>query len=203
MSGRVRRLLLVLGPLAATVTAPACSSPLPPHVSIPGVTLRLDQDHAPLQAPGHDGVAALAAVGEPVSFGPLVLTNTTGHPITIVGVRPGPRDAGLTYLGVRASASQTRRVFSLGAAQGAFPYPSGGADWRPVPGVVVLPEHGGGARGVEILVGVRAERPGRWTMRGASVTYEVGGQRYVTTYGDTYTVCAPATVESCDAVPAA
>ena len=202
MTGRGRLLLLVLGPLAAAVAAAACSSPLPPHVSLPGVTLRLDQQHAPLQAPGHDGVAALAAVGEPVSFGPLVLTNTTGHPITIVGVQPGQRDPALTYLGVRASASQSRRVFSLGAAQGAFPYPSGGADWRPVPGTVVLPERDGGARGVEILVGVRAERPGRWTMRSVSVTYQIGAQRYVTTYGDTYTVCAPATITSCDAVPA-
>jgi hypothetical protein len=202
MTGRVRRLLLALGPLAAAVAATACSSPLPPHVSIPGVTLRLDQDHAPLQAPGHDGVAALASVREPVSFGPLVLTNTTGHPITIVDVRPGRRDAGLAYLGVRASASQTRRVFSLGAAQGAFPYPSGGADWRPVSGVVVLPERAGGARGVEILVGVRADRPGRWSMRSVSVTYQIGPQRYVTTYGDTYTVCAPATTKSCDPVPA-
>jgi len=202
MTRRVLGLLLTLGALAASLATVACSSPLPPHVSIPGVTLRLDQDHAPLQAPGHDGVAGLARVHEPVSFGPLVLTNTTSHPITIVKVSPGPRDAGLAYLGVRASASQTRRVFSLGVAQGAFPYPSGGADWEAVEGVVVRPEHDGGARGVEILVGLAAIRPGRLTMRSVSVTYQLGAQRYVTTYGDTYTVCAPPTIPHCDAVPA-
>jgi len=201
MTGRDLPTFLLVVAITAGAAA-ACSSPLPPRVSIPGVTLRLDQDHAPLEAPGHDGVAGLARVREPVSFGPLVLTNTTSRPISIVAVTPGPRDDGLTYLGVRASASQTRRVFSLGVAQGAFPYPSGGADWRTVEGVVVLPERAGGARGVEILVGLRAERPGQWTMRGVSVIYQIGAQRYVTTYGDTYTVCAPPTTAHCDAVPA-
>jgi hypothetical protein len=178
----------------------ACSSAAAPRVGLPDVVLRLDQDHAPLQAPGHDGVSARADVHEPVSFGPLVLTNTTGQPITIVAVTPGRRDAALAYLGVRASDNQARRVFSLGAAAGAFPYPSAGADWRQVAGVVVRPEHGGGARGVELLVGVAAERPGRWALHDVSVTYRIGSQRYVTTYGDTYTVCAPKTVAGCDPV---
>jgi hypothetical protein len=176
----------------------ACSGAAPPRVALPGATLRLDQDDAPLQAPGHDAVSARAKVHEPVSFGPLVLTNTTGQPIVVLAVEPGPRDAGLTYLGVRASDRQDRRVFSLGAAPGAFPYPSGGADWRRVEGVVVRPEHGGGARGVEVLIGVAANRAGRWSMRGVSVTYRIGPQRYVTTYDDAYTVCAPPTVATCD-----
>ena len=187
------------GAIVATLLG-ACSSPATPHVALPDVVLRLDQDHAPLQAPGHDGVSARADLRQPVSFGPLVLTNTTGQPITIVAVEPGRRDAGLAYLGVRASDNQARRVFSLGAAPGAFPYPSAGADWRDVAGVVVRPEHGGGGRGVEVLVGLAADRPGRWALHGVSVTYRIGSQRYVTTYGDTYTVCAPKTVPTCDPV---
>jgi hypothetical protein len=178
----------------------ACSSPTGPHVALPDVILRLDQDHAPLQAPGHDGVSARADVHQPVSFGPLVLTNTTGQPITIEAVAPGRRDAGLRYLGVRASDNQARRVFSLGAAPGAFPYASASADWRTAAGVVVRPEHGGGARGVEILVGLAADRPGRWALHDVSVTYRIGSQSYVTTYGDTYTVCAPKTVADCDPI---
>jgi len=191
------------GLLVAALLGGACSSSSPrPSASsgptLPAVTLRLDQDHAPLQAPGHDAVSARAAVGAPVSFGALVLSNTTSQPITLVAVEPGRRDDGLAYLGVRASASQSRRVFSLGAAPGAFPYPSGGADWRRVEGLVVQPEQGGGARGVEVLVGVAARRAGRWTLHGVSVTYDVGAQRYVTTFDDTYTVCAPARVATCD-----
>jgi hypothetical protein len=115
-------------------------------------------------------------------------------------VEPGRRDAGLRYLGVRASDNQARRVYSLGAAAGAFPYPSDGADWQGVTGVVVRPEHGGGARGVEVLVGLAANRAGRWVLHDVVVTYRIGSQRYVTTYGNTYTVCAPKSVAECDPV---
>jgi hypothetical protein len=87
-------------------------------------------------------------------------------------------------------------VFSLGAAPGAFPYPSGGADWRDPVGAVVPPEHGG-ARGVELLIGLRATRPGHWSLRGVTVRYRIGAQQYVTTYGNTYTVCAPITEAAC------
>ncbi len=189
---------LVVGPL---LVAASCSSPHPPHVVLPAVTLRISPADSPLQAPGHDGVSIPADVGVPASFGTLVLTNVTSRPITIVSVEPGPHDGALAWLGARASSSQTRHVYSLGAAQGAFPYPSGGADWRVVPGVVVPPVHDGGARGVEVLVGLAARRSGRWSMHDVTVTYRSGAQTYVTTYGDTYTVCAPKTHIDCAPLP--
>ncbi len=65
----------------------------------------------------------------------------------------------------------------------------------------MAPEHDGGARGVEILVGLSVRRAGRWSMRNITVTYRSGGQSYVTTYGNTYTVCAPKTHLACAPLP--
>ena len=152
-----------------------------------GRTTRLAPDDAPFSYPGRDTVGAPAPVGVPLSFGSLLLTNTTDEPITITGARVLEAEIGVTVLGVQFDASPHRKASVVGALAG-FPAPNPGSAYQDAPvtvePVTALP------MGVDVVVGLQANRPGRWRARGVEVSYEQGGRSHVTTYANTFVVCA-------------
>jgi len=64
-----------------------------------GWVTTLAPDDAPFAYPGRDSVSAPAPVGVPLSFGSLLLGNTTNEPITITAVRVLEADDGVTRAG--------------------------------------------------------------------------------------------------------
>jgi len=165
--------------------------------STPGRATRLAPDDAPFSYPGRDTVGAPAPVGVPLSFGSLLLTNTTDEPITITGARVLEAEIGVTVLGVQFDASPRRKASVVGALAG-FPAPNSGSAYQDAPvtvePVAALP------MGVDVVVGLQANRPGRWRARGVEVSYDQGGRTHVTTYANTFVLCAD-TSPLCRAVP--
>ena len=156
-----------------------------------GRVTRLSPDDAPFNYPGQDSVGAPAPVGVPLTFGSLLLGNATDEPITITGARVLEADPGMTVLGVQFDAGRQRKAIAIGSQAG-FPAPNPGSEYQEAPitvePVVVLPW------GVDVVVGVQANRPGRWRARGVELTYRRGGRDYVTTYRNTFVVCTDMTV---------
>jgi hypothetical protein len=154
-----------------------------------GVTT-LSPEDAPLAYPGQDSISAPAPVGVPLSFGSLVLANPTDQPITITSVEVLEADDGLTVLGVEVDPSQVRKAQAVGSQAG-FPAPNPGSAYQDVP--VEVPPAATAPRGVDVVVGLQAARPGRWQARDLRVSYRQGGRRYVTTYRNTWVVCTDMT----------
>jgi len=162
-----------------------------------GRVTRLSPDDAPFAYPGRDTVGAPAPVGVPLSFGSLLLGNPTNEPITITGARVLEAEIGVTVLGVQFDASRERKASAVGVLAG-FPAPNPGSQYQDAPitvePVTVLPI------GVDVVVGVQANRPGRWWARGIELSYRRGGRDYVTTYPNTFVVCTDMTVR-CEIPP--
>ena len=162
-----------------------------------GRVTRLAPDDAPFAYPGQDSVSAPAPVGVPLSFGSLLLGNTSDEPITITGARVLEAESGVTVLGVQFDASPQRQASAVGVLAG-FPAPNPGSQYQDAPvtvePVTVLP------MGVDVVVGVQANSPGRWWGRGIELSYRRGGRDYVTTYRNTFLVCTDMTVH-CDNAP--
>jgi len=162
-----------------------------------GRVTRLAPNDAPFNYPGQDSVSAPAPVGVPLSFGSLLLGNASDEPITITGARVLEAEIGVTVLGVQFDASRERKASAVGVLAG-FPAPNPGSEYQDAPitvePVTVLP------MGVDVVVGVQANRPGRWWARGIEVSYRRGGRDYVTTYRNTFVVCTDMTVP-CENAP--
>ena len=162
-----------------------------------GRVTTLSPDDAPFVYPGQDSVSAPAPVGVPLSFGSLLLGNSTNEPITITAVRVLEADDGVTVLGVKLDAGLQRKAEAIGSQAG-FPAPNPGAEYQDAPVVVETADLA--PRGVDVVVGLQANRPGRWRARGIEVSYRRGGRDYVTTYRNTFVVCTDMTVQ-CDNAP--
>jgi len=162
-----------------------------------GWVTTLAPDDAPFAYPGRDSVSAPAPVGVPLSFGSLLLGNTTNEPITITAVRVLEADDGVTVLGVKLDDGLQRKAEAIGSQAG-FPAPNPGSEYQDAP--VVVETAGLAPRGVDVVVGVQANRPGRWRARGIEISYRRGGRDYVTTYRNTFVVCTDMTVP-CENAP--
>lgn len=144
------------------------------------------------------------AIGERVSYGYVLLTNTAKKPATLEGLRLLGITGGLEILGIRSRSvpdEQGRGMFI-----GLPGYPP--AEWSSTPlesnHVVPVPETftetGNPNEGLELVIGVRATRPGVARLRAVEFTYKVGGRRYREVYDGSLYLCAPAedfTAETC------
>ena len=160
-------------------SAPSNSAP-------PGVIV-LGPDDAPFAYPGQDRTGAPAPVGYPVSFGSLVLGNTTDEPITITKIEAREVDPGAAFLGVKIATGADRRDYATGSV-GGFPPDNPGANFQDPP-TVIAPSAGPHDRGVDLVVGMKATAPGNQYIKGLIVSYRRGGRDYVTTYDNTFLVC--------------
>ncbi len=155
-----------------------------------GRVTRLSPDEAPFSYPGEDRVGAPAPVGFALSFGSLVLVNTTDEPITITGARVLDVDDGAHVLGVLLDASQDRKSIAIGALP-LFPATNPGSVFQDPP--VVVEPASAAPRGVDVVVGLTPMRPGVGHARGIEISYRRGGRNYVTTYNNSFHVCTDLT----------
>lgn len=143
-------------------------------------------------------------VGEPLSFGYVLLRNRAKTPATLERVRVLGVTGGLEVLGVhtRLVPDETGRGMFL-AASG---YPPTEWSTKPLADQHVIPvgktflENGDPNEGLELVIGIRASRPGVARARAVEFTYRVGGKRYREIDEGSVYLCAPAenfTADSC------
>ena len=147
---------------------------------------------APLASGAVTTEAVGVATGSPVTWAGVVLLNRGAAPLTLTSVEPMPLDAGLKVVGV-----QVRVLTADGDATG-DPNPSvSGPGYppvhpgAPVAGTVLEPLVAADERPVaEVLVGLVADRPGRYVLSGLRVRYVVGGAEREGTLAHQIAVCA-------------
>ena len=143
------------------------------------------------------------AIGEQVSFGYVLLTNSGKAPATLENIRLLGVSGGLELLGIRSRSvpDEEGRGMFIGLAG----YPP--KEWSSTPlesnHVVPVPEtfsEGNPNEGLELVIGVRATRPGVARARAVEFTYKVGSKRHREVYDGSMYLCAPAenfTAETC------
>jgi len=152
----------------------------------PGVTV-VSPDDAPFSYPGQDKIGVIAPLGEPWSFGSLVLANRSERPVTITKIEAGEVGEGTEFLGVKLAVGQLRDPLAIGRSPG---YPAlfrSGADYRDPP--VEMEPAGPSDRGVDLVVGINSLRPGYRYVRGVVMTYRSDGHDYQTTYDNLFLIC--------------
>lgn len=149
------------------------------------------------------------AVGERFSFGGALITNDTKKPARIERVRVLGVTDGLEVLGVR-----TRQVPDgpgpgrvNGMFLGALDYPPSEYATRPLAEQNIVPvatsrtPSGDPENGLELVIGVRATRPGIARLRGVEFTYRLGGRRYRGVSKGFLYLCAPVGAHGQDQCP--
>jgi len=152
----------------------------------PGLTV-VSPDDAPFSYPGEDKIGVIAPLGEPWSFGSLVLANRSDRPVTITKIEAGEVGEGTEFLGVKLAVGQLRDPLAIGRSPG---YPAlfrSGADYRDPP--VEMEPAGPSDLGVDLVVGVNSLRPGYRYVRGVVMTYRTDGHDYQTTYNNLFLIC--------------
>lgn len=147
---------------------------------------------APLASGAVTAEAVGVATGSPVTWAGVVLLNRGAVPLTLAGVEPVTLDAGLKVVGV-----QVRVIGAAGDAAG-DPNPSvSGSGYPPVPsgapvaGTVLAPLAAADDRPIaEVLVGLVADRPGRYVLSGLRVRYVADGVEREGTLTHAIAVCA-------------
>jgi hypothetical protein len=144
------------------------------------------------------------AIGERVSFGYVLLTNSGNKPATLESVRLLGVSGGLELLGIRSRTIPDEQGRGMFIGLSGFP-PN---EWSSTPldtnHVVPVPrtfsETGNPNEGLELVIGVRATRPGVARARAVEFTYRVDDRRYRGVYEGSMYLCAPVenfTAETC------
>jgi hypothetical protein len=134
-------------------------------------------------------------VGQPVSFGYVLLrthgrTRATLERIRLLGVT-----GGLELLGIQARSVPDEQ--GKGIFVSVFGYPPPEWPSQPLASQHVVPvgrtfeASGEPNEGLELVIGVRATRAGVARARAVEVTYRAGGRRYRETYDGSMYLCAP------------
>lgn len=147
---------------------------------------------APLASGAVTAVTVGVATGHPATWAGVELINRGAAPLTLLVVEPVALAAGLTVVG-----AQVRVLGPDGDAAG-DPNPSvSGPGYPPiragttVAGTVLDPVVATDERPIaEVLVGLVADRPGRYVLRGLRVRYVVGGVEREGTVAHAIAVCA-------------
>lgn len=179
----MKRIILFLA--AAIVVSGAVFIALRPH----------SLEDGPVSAgTGSSSSGQRLAIGERVSFGYVLLTNSAKTPATLESVRLLGVTGGLELLGIRSRTvpdEEGRGVF-IGLA--GFPPHA----WSSTPlesnHVVPVPKTFTAANpneGLELVIGVQATKPGVARARAVEFTDKVGGRRYREVYDGAMYLCAP------------
>lgn len=147
---------------------------------------------APLASGAVTAEAVGVATGSPATWAGVVLLNRGAAPLTLTSIEPSTLDSGLKVVGV-----QVRVLGADGDAAG-DPNPSvSGPGYppvhpgAPVAGTVLEPLVAADERPIaEVLVGLVADRPGRYVLSGLRVRYVVGGVEREGTLAHQIAVCA-------------
>ena len=154
----------------------------------PTAVTRVSPDDAPFATPFAASTAAPMPSGVPFSIRAMVLVNRTRTPITITSIRVRDVDAAVTVLGVKLDPSPTRGTYPIGPQAG-FPAPNPGSAYRDPP-LEIRPTTGASDGGVDVIVGLLANRTGLWGAKNIEISYRRDGRDHVTTYPVGFLVCA-------------
>lgn len=144
------------------------------------------------------------AIGAEVSYGYVLLLNTAKEPATLESVRLLGITGGLEVLGIRSRSVPDEEGRGMFISLGGYPP----HEWSStplesnhvVPVGTTFTDDGTPNEGLELVIGVRATRPGVARLRAVEFTYKVGGRRYREVYDGSLYLCAPAedfTAETC------
>lgn len=148
----------------------------------------------PLTTPSIDGVAFSAPAGRTVGWGQTVLVNHGNDDAVLKSVRAVEPPPGLGIVDVRVGGPD-RRFFSMGSSA-TWPDPDL-TDLHPVRGARIAPASvRAGERGAQIVLVVRAQRPGRYIISKLEVAYRVGRRDHRRTVRAAVALCAHATRQS-------
>jgi hypothetical protein len=147
---------------------------------------------APLASGAVTSEAIGVATGSPATWAGVVLVNRGTAPLTLSAVEPVSLDAGLKVAGVEV------RVLgpdgdALGDPNPSVSGPGYPPEHRgvPVAGTVLAPVVPADERPqAEVLVGLVADRPGRYVLRGLRIRYTVGGAEQEGTLAHAVAICA-------------
>lgn len=131
-------------------------------------------------------------MGQLFTFGGIVLRNSTDRDAMVEGIRTDPPLGDeMTLVDVKA-AGRDRKVGYVGTAAEFPPARIPTEALRPFDGAVVpaRPDDPG-SRGLEILMGLRVNRPGEFGFRHVIVDYRIGGKRHSVRLNDGFIACAP------------
>lgn len=165
-----------------------------------------DPGDGPLSA----GTASLVtgmrpAVGDEVSIGHTLLLNYGDQPAVIEQVRLLGVTDGLELLGVFTRPVPDEHDQGMFLGEFGFPPPKWPskplAEQNVVPVPTTFSETGDPAEGLELVIGVRATRPGVARARAVEFTYRVGDRRYREEYQGSIYLCAPGERYQGDACP--
>ncbi len=124
-----------------------------------------------------------ADVGEPLTYGLLVLKGVDSQPMELERVELARVDGGVRMVGSYVQPTSVGRGIAL--AYG-YPPPRPGPDRHPVAGYRLVPH-----ATLRVLVGFEATRPGHHAFHALRLYYRARGHRYRTDYPLAARVCAP------------
>ena len=154
---------------------------------------------------GSSETGARFDVGKPFSFGHVLLRTRGRLPATLERVRILGMTGGIELLGVQSRVVPDEQ--GRGMVLQAFGYPP--AEWPSMPLAAqhVVPvgktfeESGDPNEGLELVIGVRATKPGVARARAVEFTYRVGDRRYRETYDGSMYLCVPQEQFTADTCP--
>jgi hypothetical protein len=133
---------------------------------------------------------AYARTGQRFSYGVPVVHNEADRPLTLERVVVGRASPGLRVVAQHAGGPR-RRANLIGGG----PVSYAGQDLHPLAGYELAPARTAeGRRGAEIVLDLRADRPGRYVLRDLAVEYRVGDRRHRARLPNAFAVCVARTL---------
>jgi hypothetical protein len=125
----------------------------------------------PLASPEHSSIGFPQKAGNAFPFGLAVAFDRSGRPARLESIAPVAPTPGLRLLDTRVAGAARG-----GTLVGSYRWPDPAfKDLHPVRGYVVPPAGSpAGRAGVQLILVLRADRPGRYVVKGVSVDYRVG-----------------------------
>ena len=147
---------------------------------------------APLAGGTDTAVSVPVPVGEELTYGQVTIGNESERSLIIERITV-EADEGLDVLGVQL-ASEDRRE-NIGLLSG-YPPKSLKGSLSAAEGAVIEPIRKGDA-GIELIVGVRPNRAGRWWLREITIHYRQGEEHFKKQMTQEVLICSPAS-SACD-----
>jgi hypothetical protein len=143
----------------------------------------------PLGSDEVQGLGAPQEAGRTFTFGLPVAYNEGDEPAELERISLLDPTPGLKVVGTRVAGADRRLLYQSGDPN----WPSRRiTDQHPVNGFEVAPQDTPeGRRGVELVFGLRADRPGRYRTEGVQIDYRVGDTRHRSTMLIALRLCVP------------
>ncbi len=160
-----------------------------------------DPSPGPLSSPEASRIGIGRTAGEPFGFGLTLAWNTGDRPAVLERIEPVDPTPGLRV--VATGAAGPEREFLFVASTQTWPSDEF-TDLHPVRGFEVAPRaSAAGERGVELVLALQADKPGRYVFKAVAVEYTVDGERHRAIIRNGIGVCVTPpgerTVRGCDA----